>query len=593
MIRRSVKVFAAICVALVAGYFILNFVIQKKIRQEFNDLPPTLQIKFSKVHINLFSSSVSFDSLSVQFAPYNSRPQNKHQLYFPGVSIKGISFLSFLFSKNLKASTILLKDGNIQLDEFLLDKKDSAQASIFQDIKLPFKKLFARDLIMTNLNSYLHSDHDDRGLAKGDIVIGGFSVDTPGTAPAFKTIDVRISGINYPHHDFIIQIPHLVINSRREIMEIDSLKLIPRSKDQYGTIVSGLKLEGLDVAKSINKQSPVVEKISIGKTKVSVPGYSVELREAEYNEKQKRVKIKGLSLVPLYGKYEFGKKLGHQADRIEASVSIIEITNPDIEKLLQQKLIAEKIKVDGTIISIFRDRTLPRTQKIIPLPSDYLENLPFDVRINSFELSNAMVAYEEFPKAGYGKTGTLRIEKISANLAPLINHPLVSDAPYISMDVNGSLMGSGTAQCNVMMPLQKNKPYHIKGKIEKLELTKLNSSSENLGKIRIKSGFLDFLSFDFIMTEIKSTGKIVGAYHHLVIEPLKKHTEEKNVADFASFMLRHLVIPPDKDKSLAEDKRTGFVDYQRDPTRMVSYYFLQSLLMGVKKSFKLGFLLPK
>jgi hypothetical protein len=26
---------------------------------------------------------------------------------------------------------------------------------------------------------------------------------------------------------------------------------------------------------------------------------------------------------------------------------------------------------------------------------------------------------------------------------------------------------------------------------------------------------------------------------------------------------------------------------------MVSYYFLQSLLMGVKKSFTLGFLLPK
>jgi len=593
MIKSSVKIFAAICVTLVAGYFIVNFVIQKKIRQQFNDLPPALQIKFSRVHIKLFSSSVLFDSLSIHFAPYNSRPQNEHQLYFPEVSIKGISFFSFLFSKNLKTSTILLKDGNVQLDQFLLDKKDSAQASILQEIKLPFKKLFARDLILTNITSYLHSDHDDQGLAKGDIVVGGFSVDAPGAAPVFKTIDVHISGINYPYHENIIQIPHLVINSRREIMEIDTLKLIPRLEGQYGTIISGIKMEGLDVAKSINKQSPVVKKISIGKTKVAVTGYSLELKEAEFNEKQKRVEIKGLSLLPQSGKYEFGRKLGHQADRIEASVSTIEIINPDVEKLLQQKLIAEKIKVDGTNISIFRDRRLPRGQKIIPLPSDYLENFPFDVRVNSFELSNAMVAYEEFPKAGYGKTGTLRIEKINATLSPLVNHPLASDAPYITMNVNGSLMGSGTARCNVIMPLQKNKPYHIKGKIENLELTKLNSSSENLGKIRIKSGFLNFLSFDFTMTELKSTGKIVGAYHHLIIEPLKKHTEEKNVADFASFMLRHLVIPPDKDKSMPEDKRTGYVDYKRDPTRMVSYYFLQSLLMGVKKSFKLGFLLPK
>jgi hypothetical protein len=95
------------------------------------------------------------------------------------------------------------------------------------------------------------------------------------------------------------------------------------------------------------------------------------------------------------------------------------------------------------------------------------------------------------------------------------------------------------------------------------------------------------------MTEQRSTGKIIGAYHQLVIQQLKKHTDEKNVADFASFVLRHAIIPLNKDASLPERKRTGRVDYQRDSTRMVSYYFLQSLLMGVKKSFTLGFLLPK
>ncbi|HET6996296.1 MAG TPA: hypothetical protein VFI06_14985, partial [Chitinophagaceae bacterium] len=131
------------------------------------------------------------------------------------------------------------------------------------------------------------------------------------------------------------------------------------------------------------------------------------------------------------------------------------------------------------------------------------------------------------------------------------------------------------------------------GEIDNLDLTQLNSSSENLGKIRIKSGLLDFLSFDFVMTNERSTGKIVGAYHQLIIQQLKKHTDKKNVADFASFMLRHLIIPLNKDRSLPEKKRTGNVDYMRDPTRFVSHYFLQSLLMGVKKSFTLGFLLPK
>jgi len=222
-----------------------------------------------------------------------------------------------------------------------------------------------------------------------------------------------------------------------------------------------------------------------------------------------------------------------------------------------------------------------------------MRTLPFDIRVKTVELASSSVVYEEYPKAGYGQTGILRIEKVRATLSPIINHPVASDPAYITMNVVGSLMGSGTAHGIIIMPFQKNKSYRIKGAIERLELTKLNSSSENLGKIRIKSGFLDFLFFDFTMTEQRSTGKIIGAYHHLIIQQLKKHTEEKNVADFASFMLRHLIIPLNKDKSLPERKRTGLVDYQRDPTRFVSHYFLQSLLMGVKKSFTLGFLLPK
>jgi hypothetical protein len=43
---------------------------------------------------------------------------------------------------------------------------------------------------------------------------------------------------------------------------------------------------------------------------------------------------------------------------------------------------------------------------------------------------------------------------------------------------------------------------------------------------------------------------------------------------------------------LPEKKRTGKVDYKRDPSRYFSYYLLHSLLVGVKSSFSLGFLLP-
>jgi hypothetical protein len=318
-----------------------------------------------------------------------------------------------------------------------------------------------------------------------------------------------------------------------------------------------------------------------------------DIKNVEWDSKKEIIQIHNLRITSQLGKYELGRRLKRQLDWVRAELPQIDIMKPDFQKLFFRKLVADKIHISGSSAYIFRDRRLLRAQNVIPLPITYLKTIPFDLRIKTVELGNSAVAYEEFPRAGYGQTGILRIEKIHATISPLINHPVGTDPAYITMSVLGSIMGSGTVYGTVAMPLQINKPYHIKGAIEKLELTKLNSSSENLGKLRIKSGYLDFLSFDFTMTEQKSTGKIVGAYHHLVLQQLKKHTDEKNVANFASFMLRHLIIPFNKDKSLPERKRTGLVNYQRDPTRFVSHYFLQSLLMGVKKSFTLGFLLPK
>jgi hypothetical protein len=672
-VKRAAKAVVLACLVLITGYFILNAVIQKKIRQQFTNLSPALVINFSKVHANILSSSVSFDSFDVNFIPYNIRKQHRHHLYFSTLSLSGISFLKFLFNKKLEVTQLLLDNGSIELDSFLLDKKDSAQTKVFDQANWPFKRLYIRNVELKKMQVVLHSESNDHLLTKGDIALGGVSMNKPGDVPVFNNIGIHLSDLDYASHGNSIRLSQLIVNSNSKTLETDSLRIISQDQQQDDIMILSLKMTGFDVIQLMNDKILIAEKIVIDKCKISIAqnekskptalplpltmkkiyigdlqcntssvaykdkknefnfvvnieleefdidpslkldgshfGYvhgnisglhysgnnyhTAEIKNIEIDSKKERIQINEVNIIPRLGKYEFQKKLGHQADWMQAHISRIEIRRPDFDKLLQQKLFADKISIGESRIYIFRDRRLPRWQKNIPLPVDIIKNFPVDIRIHSCELASSAVAYEEYPKEGYGMTGILKIEKLKLSLSSFITHPLPADPAYITMNVEGSIMGSGTSHAVVMMPLQKNKPYRVKGAIENLELTKLNSSSENLGKIRIKSGFLDFLSFDFIMTEQRSTGKIIGAYHHLVIQQLKKHTEEKNVADFASFALRHAIIPLNKDASLPEAKRTGKVDYQRDPTRMVSYYFLQSLLMGVKKSFTLGFLLPK
>ena len=151
-------------------------------------------------------------------------------------------------------------------------------------------------------------------------------------------------------------------------------------------------------------------------------------------------------------------------------------------------------------------------------------------------------------------------------------------------------MGSGTIHASVYFPLIENKPYIVKGAIYNLELTKLNPSAQNLGKMYIQSGVLNNLLFQFSANDKKASGEIVGEYHDLVIDKLKD--DGITVAKLPSFALRNIIIPKNKDKSLEVQKRTGKIDYDRDPTRLVTFYLLKALLSGIRASFDFGFLLP-
>lgn len=320
--------------------------------------------------------------------------------------------------------------------------------------------------------------------------------------------------------------------------------------------------------------------------------HGVRIKDIEVDSKKESVVLHHVRVVPMFKRSKFFSTIGHQADMVQAEISKIEIAKFDLLALFRKKFVAEKINIYAANVHIFRDRRYPRLQKDIPLPMEAFRKAPFDIRVKIVQLSPSTVAYEEQPAEG-NQTGTLRIEKLTFSISPLDNHFSKSGPDYLRMKTQGSVMGTGNVEATVLMPLKPGMPYHVKGIFNKVELTRLNASSENLGKIRIKSGFLDFLYFQFKMSDKMSEGKIIGAYHHLVIQQLKRNAEEKKVQKFSSFMLRNFIIPLNKPASLPERRRTGTVHYQRDPSRFFSYYLLQSLLTGVKSSFALGFLLPK
>jgi len=199
---------------------------------------------------------------------------------------------------------------------------------------------------------------------------------------------------------------------------------------------------------------------------------------------------------------------------------------------------------------------------------------------------------EEFPKVGI-QTGYIKIEHTSISMSPVLNHPRKTDPSFITANVKGAIMNAGSLHATINLSLSTG-AQHIKGSIENLNLPALNPSAENLGRFHIESGVLNKLDFQFTATAEKASGEIIGVYHDLVIDRLKKDpTKTKKIASLPSFALHHFIIPKNKDASMPVEKRTGKIDYPRDPTRLVTFYLLKALLNGIRDSFSLGFLLPQ
>jgi hypothetical protein len=320
--------------------------------------------------------------------------------------------------------------------------------------------------------------------------------------------------------------------------------------------------------------------------------HEIRVSQIRFDSQRGSLYLDSLEIVPLLNRWELSRKLGYQADYVKALIPQVKISGVDWKAATEKHFRAASIRLAPGRVYVFRDRRLPRRQREQPLPMAFLRELPYFVDVDSLVLGPSLMEYEEYPAEG-DHTGTLRVENLAVVMSPLLNRYGPKSPEYLHLSLGGSLMGSGEVEAQVLLPLKTGLDYGVRGDFRDLDLTRLNDPSVNLGKLRISSGLLNRLDFQFEMNGQEAHGEVVGVYHDLVIEKLRPkgtHAGEKD--RLKSFFLRKVIIRHTKDESLPVAHRTGKIKYRPDPTRFVSFNLLHCLLVGVKSSFTLGFLLP-
>jgi len=516
-------------VLLVAGYFIGNAVIRHKTDEALRTLPPTWQVSYTSLRANILTGSLVIHGLEARFMPEKAQPE--------------------------KARREKAQPGQAHIHEFSADRLAIGGIHLLE--LLTHHRLRIRSIDVDGVSASL----DEYLLEK----------------------DTSLPAIHLPFTEALI-----------DRLTLTGLTVKGGEKEKKGWSMKG-SLE-LDSVRMVNPtEGPTVGAVRmlVEKATYPIPGTeeTAHLQHLELDSRKRLLRLDSLQITPNLDREEIGRIRGHQVDVVKASSEGIDVKNLDVMALLQHQLIADEISIGSSKLHVFRDRRLPLEPGEKAMPVEGLESMPLSLRVKRLKMGMTTFAYEEFPKKG-NQTGTMTIYRMTGALAPLINKPVNGDPAYITMTSEGSVMNSGSVTATTKMPLHKGYPYVVEGAFHELDVTKLNNPAENLGGLHLESGMLNSLAFWFEMNDEKATGHIVGEYHDLIVDKLKGNSDDKKVDKMKSFALKKFIIPKDKDKSLPVSKRTGKVDYKRDKERYFSYYLLHSLLVGVKSSFSLGFLLP-
>lgn len=291
--------------------------------------------------------------------------------------------------------------------------------------------------------------------------------------------------------------------------------------------------------------------------------------------------LDAIILKAVHPKYEFAHHAGKQIDVFDLEVDSIRITRVPMPHIGDSLIEADRIVIHQPALHVFRDRRMPFIKDHTePLPMVRLQNLPFTVRLGTIDIANATIVYEEFPEEGT-KSGSIVFDHLYARFEGIDNRDTGFNR-FINLDVNTRFMKSGLLKARFAFPLNPQNLYYAEGTLDNMELTQLNPTLENLAKVRVASGTMNTMHFNFDYNDDESDGSVMMLYENLEMIALKDKEEAKEKDGFKSFILNVLFAKKNKKDEVRTAKRDGTIAFERDKKRSIFNYWWKSLATGIK-----------
>lgn len=346
-------------------------------------------------------------------------------------------------------------------------------------------------------------------------------------------------------------------------------------------------LEGLEMEFRIDKPFRYsAQKLMLDGSQVRLPldFYTLKIKKATIDFLSETLAVDSVRVIPDYGKLEFGRQRGYEVDRFESVIPFIKASDFSFSIHDSARTTAGLVEIQF-ILKIFRDKRLPFKKTPKHLPVDMVRSLPFSLVIDSLKVIKSYIQYEEFPDEA-SQAGGIFFDNVYAVLSNIKNGEEKGQA---HLHAHASLMGRGKIAVSVTFPLSRNKRSSLSGSLENFPLPKINPMLTPSTNLKIESGNMKKLSFNFWFNAVRSDGEIELNYKDLKLISFKEEQKNKRVEkdNLKTFIMNTFVFRKNMDEDLPEEKRTGTVMFLRDNNRSIFNFWVKSLLSGIKSAYNI------
>jgi hypothetical protein len=309
--------------------------------------------------------------------------------------------------------------------------------------------------------------------------------------------------------------------------------------------------------------------------------YTASIQRITLNTNSQQIKLDSVLLTPQYGKYEFANRLGQQRARLNISIPALLLNGWQWDEMLKESFIARTMLIQSFDLYSFKDKRLPflRTHNI-PLPMESFAKLDWVIKVDSIIINDSHITIETFPEEGMA-SGILTFNKLNAIILGLTNRWTEGESRYAILNASAMLMNKGKLNAQFDFPLDGSAIYKAKGSITKMDFGVLNDLLGNMANIRIISGYLEDMTFNFNYTDYVSKGRLDMAYQNLRILGLDKNKTSTN--ELKTILIR-LFTDKDKRKSTPLSKTVGIIDIERNRKKYLFNTWWKSIQDGLQSS---------